>query len=168
MVSKARAERGKVSKMRALAVQEKLRGRGLAAKAIRRLQGELGWVAGSKYKLVVDHDLAACMKKEGVGSYARQDWASVGGISGWYSGASVCPGSQSKGSKRQLRVKVECEGGWRSGGWGRGGGEAATTEGKAGLGEERGAAGESCTGGSCRRTSWCRVTTGGAGSGGRS
>ena len=62
--------------MRTLAVQEGLRGRGLAAEATRRLQEELEWVAGSKYKPVVD--LTACMKKEGVGFYARQGWA--GGI----------------------------------------------------------------------------------------
>ena len=46
---KARAKRGKVSRMRALAVQEKRRGRGLAANAI-RVQGAagwLGWLAGS-------------------------------------------------------------------------------------------------------------------------
>ena len=48
VVSKARARRGKVFRMRALAVHKELRGRGLAAKvlqeATRRLQEELGWV----------------------------------------------------------------------------------------------------------------------------
>ena len=55
VVSKARAKRGKLD------VQDEGAGSaggaertGLAAKAIRRLQGELGWVAGSEYKLVVD------------------------------------------------------------------------------------------------------------------
>ena len=63
-MSKARARRGKVSRMRALAVQEELGGRGLAAEAIRRLQVELECGAGSEYKLVVD--LASCMREEGV------------------------------------------------------------------------------------------------------
>ena len=42
VVSKARAKRGKVSRVRALVVQEELRGRGLAAEAIRRSWG--GWI----------------------------------------------------------------------------------------------------------------------------
>ena len=61
---------GLQDEVRALAVQEGLRGRGLApagsrSHQARRLQE---WVAGSEYKLVVD--LAACMEKEGVGFYA--------------------------------------------------------------------------------------------------
>ena len=44
VVPKARAKRGKVFRMRALAVQEELRGRGLATEAIRRLQEELAGV----------------------------------------------------------------------------------------------------------------------------
>ena len=78
-----RAKRGKVFGMRALAVQEELRGRGLAAEAIRRLQGELGWVDGSEYKLVVN--LASCMRKEGVGFYSRQGWVGAGGVWEWSS-----------------------------------------------------------------------------------
>ena len=73
VVSKARARRAlKVFRVRALAVQE---GRGLAAEAVKRLQEELGWAAGSEYKL------ASCIKKEGVGFYARQGWA--GGDEVW-------------------------------------------------------------------------------------
>ena len=47
---------------------------GLAAlaEAIEMLQGELVMVAGSEYKLVAD--LTSCMKKGGVGFYARQGW----------------------------------------------------------------------------------------------
>ena len=48
VVSKARAKRGKVVRMRALAVQEELRGRGLAAEAIRRSWGECTWLDQSK------------------------------------------------------------------------------------------------------------------------
>ena len=48
VVSKARAKRGKVLRMRALAVQEELRARGLAVEAIRRLQEAIkrwgGWL----------------------------------------------------------------------------------------------------------------------------
>ena len=44
-------------------------GLAMAAEAIRKLQEELGWVAGPDCKLVVD--MAACMKEEGVGFYAR-------------------------------------------------------------------------------------------------
>ena len=50
-------------------------------------------VAGSDYKLVVV--MAACMETEGVGFYARQGWE-------WDSRTYVSPGSQSRGSKRQL------------------------------------------------------------------
>ena len=116
VVSKARApaRRGKAFRVEALAVHKELRGRWLAAKAMRRLQGELGWVAGSDYKLVVD--MAAHMEKEGVGPYARQGWAGGDGVWGWDSSTPVSPGSQSRGSKRQLgeqRVEVGCEAGWR-------------------------------------------------------
>ena len=99
-MSKARVRRGKVFRMRALAVQKpeelELRGRGLA-EAIRRLQEELRWVAGSDYKLVVD--MAACMKQEDVGFYARQGWAGVDRVWEWDSGTSVCPGSQAASPK---------------------------------------------------------------------
>ena len=47
-------------------------------------------------------DLAACMKKEGVGFYARQGWAGMGEVWEWSSGPSVSPGSQTRGAKRQL------------------------------------------------------------------
>ena len=73
----------------------------MAAEAIRKLQEELGWVAGPDCKLVVD--MAACMKEEGVGFYARQGSAGVDGVWEWDSGTSVCPDSQLKESKGQLR-----------------------------------------------------------------
>ena len=57
-------------------------------------------MARSDYKLVVD--MAACMEKEGVGSYARQGWAGGDGVWEWDSRTPVSPGSQSRGSKRQL------------------------------------------------------------------
>ena len=84
-------------RMRALTVQEGLRGYrwGPATKAIRRLQGELGWVGGSEYKLVVD--LAACMKKD-------PDWRPGCGL--------LCQAAG--GSKRQQEA-AEGEGGVR--GW---------------------------------------------------
>ena len=66
---------------------KKLRGRGLAAEAVKRLHEELGRVAGSDYKLVVD--VAACMEKEGVGFYARQGWAGGNGVWEWDSRTSV-------------------------------------------------------------------------------
>ena len=56
VVSKARARRGKMFRMKALAVGEEpeLRGRGIAAEAMRRMQEEQGCVAGSDYRLVLD------------------------------------------------------------------------------------------------------------------
>ena len=52
-MSKGRARRGKAFRVKALVMQKELRGRGLAAEAMKRLQEELGWVhvAGSDYKL---------------------------------------------------------------------------------------------------------------------
>ena len=47
-------------------------------------------------------DMAACMEKEGVGSYARQGCAGGDGVWEWDSRTPVSPGSQSRGSKRQL------------------------------------------------------------------
>ena len=87
-MSKGRTARGKVFRMRALAVREELRCQGLAAEVL----GELHWqeelvapgtkykylelvapgivVVGAKYKLVVD--LAYRMENGGAGPYARQ------------------------------------------------------------------------------------------------
>ena len=56
--------------MQALAVKEELRGKELAAEALRRLQVQLKGLAGEKYGTVAD--MAACMAKEGVGFYGRQ------------------------------------------------------------------------------------------------
>ena len=41
-------------RMQALAVKEEMRGRGLAAEALRRLQVELGELAGTDYRMVAD------------------------------------------------------------------------------------------------------------------
>ena len=51
VVSKARgtARSGKIFRTKALAVKQELRGRGLAAKALKRLQVELGWTFGIRY-----------------------------------------------------------------------------------------------------------------------
>ena len=80
MVSKARgtARSGKIFRMKALAVKKELRGRGLAAEALKRLQVELGELAGTDYRMVAD--MAACMSKEGVGFYARQGWTGRDGV----------------------------------------------------------------------------------------
>ena len=66
VVSKAkkRARSGMVFRMQALAMKEELRGRGLTAEAMWRLQVELNGLADEKYGMVAD--LAACMSKEGV------------------------------------------------------------------------------------------------------
>ena len=98
VVSKAmrRARSGKVFRMKALAVQKGLRGRGLAVEAfiLKRLQVELGGVAGSDYRLVVD--MAVCMAKEGVGFYARQGWSGGNGVWEWDSRTSVSRGSRGR------------------------------------------------------------------------
>ena len=80
VVSKARgvARSGKVYRMQALAVKEGLRGRGLTAEALRRLQVELGELAGTDYRVVTD--MAACMAKEGVGFYGSQGWTGGSGV----------------------------------------------------------------------------------------
>ena len=71
VVSKAkkRARSRVVFRMHALAVKGELRGRGLAAEALRRLQVEMKGLAGRKSWMVAD--MAACMAKEGVGFYGR-------------------------------------------------------------------------------------------------
>ena len=94
------------------------------------------------------------------------------GVWEWDSRTSVSPGSQSRGSKRELEGAegvlsmrwVARLGGGR--GRARGGGEGAIIE--ATTKEEPGATGGGCTGGSCRRTSWWRGTTGGGASSGGS
>ena len=52
-------------------MQKGLRGRGLAAEATKRLQGELGWVSGSDYKLVVD------IRSTWLPAWRRRLWASM-------------------------------------------------------------------------------------------
>ena len=59
-------------------------------------------------------DMAACMAKGGVGSYARQGWASGDGVWEWDSRTLVSLGSQSRGGKRQLEG---AESGRGMGGW---------------------------------------------------
>ena len=58
--------------------------------------------------------MAACMAKGGVGSYARQGWASGDGVWEWDSRTLVSLGSQSRGGKRQLEG---AESGRGMGGW---------------------------------------------------
>ena len=69
--AKKRARSGTVFRMQALAVKEELRGRGLVAKAMRRLQVELEGLVGGKYEMAAD--MAACMAKEGIDFYDRQE-----------------------------------------------------------------------------------------------
>ena len=57
-------------RMQAMAVKEELRGRGLAAEVLKRLQVELGELAGTDYRMVAD--MAACMAKKCVGFYYMQ------------------------------------------------------------------------------------------------
>ena len=94
VVSKARgiARRGKVYRMQALAVKEGQRGRGLAAEALRRLQVELGELAGADYRMVTN--MAACMAKEGVGFYGSQGWTGGSGVWEWDSRAAPSRGSK--------------------------------------------------------------------------
>ena len=114
-------------RMRALAVQEELGRRGLAALSRSNQEAaggacELGWVAGSECKGVAD--LPACMQKEDVGFYARQGWTGVDGV--WecrmgvrgaqeYLRAQAAKQEESRGSWRELRVEVPvgCGAGWR-------------------------------------------------------
>ena len=87
VVSKARGtvRSGKIFRMQALAVEKEMRGRGLAAEALKRLQVELhGELAGTDYRRYrVVADMAACMAKEGVSFYARQGWTSRDGVWEW-------------------------------------------------------------------------------------
>ena len=62
-------------------------------------------VVGSKYRLVAD--LASCMRKGGTGFYARQGWASGGGVYEWsfeitYGGQDRGEGWQARGRGRKL------------------------------------------------------------------
>ena len=79
VVYEARATRGRMSRMVALAVGEVTRRQGLATGAIGRLKEELLLVAGPRLGLVVD--LASCMRRGGAGFYARQGW--TGGRGSW-------------------------------------------------------------------------------------
>ena len=69
--------------MMAPAVDEGMRGQGLASEAMARLKAELLLVAGPRFELKAD--LASCMKKDGAGIYAKQGWADGEGIWSWRS-----------------------------------------------------------------------------------
>ena len=70
VVSEARARRGKMFRMMAMAVGGVVRGQGLATGASGRLKEELLLVTGPRFGLVAD--LASCMRRGGAGFYARQ------------------------------------------------------------------------------------------------
>ena len=70
-------------KMMTLAVDEVMRGQGLATWAIRRLGEELLLVVGPRFGLVAD--LASCMRSGGAGFYAGQGWTGGGGSCSWRS-----------------------------------------------------------------------------------
>ena len=79
LMSEARAKRGRMSRMMALAVDGEMRGQGLATGAIRRLKEELLLVAGPRFGLMAD--LASCTRSGGAEFYARQGW--TGGEGSW-------------------------------------------------------------------------------------
>ena len=85
VVSEARARRGRMFRMMALAVDGEVRGQGLATGAIRRLKEELLLVAGPRFGLVAD--LASCTRSGGAGFYARQGWTGGEGSWSWRSEA---------------------------------------------------------------------------------
>ena len=70
VVLKGRAAGGRVFGMRALTVEEGLRGQGLATKMLGEVQRELAMVAGGRSKLVAD--ITCYMDKRGAGFYAKQ------------------------------------------------------------------------------------------------
>ena len=78
VVAKGRRAGGTVFGMRALAVDEMLRGKGLATQMLGEVKKELAIVAGGRFRLVAD--LASCMDKGGAGFYAKQGWSGREGI----------------------------------------------------------------------------------------
>ena len=81
MVAKGRRAGDRVYGMRALAVDELLRGKGLATQMLGEMKKELAMVAGGRFRLVAA--LASCMDKGGAGFYARQGWTGGEGIWMW-------------------------------------------------------------------------------------
>ena len=67
VVSEARALRGRISRMMALAVEGEVRGQRIATEAIARLKAELAPMAGPGFGLRAD--LAWCMEQGGAGFY---------------------------------------------------------------------------------------------------
>ena len=66
VVAEGRPKRGRVFRMMALAVDELVRGQGLATEAMARMKAELLLVAGPRFELRAD--LASCIEKGGAGS----------------------------------------------------------------------------------------------------
>jgi len=93
--------------MQALEVKEELRGRGLAAEALKRLQVELGELAGTDYRMVAD--MAACMAKKGVGFYGSQGWTGVGGFWEWDSRTSPSRGSRGEAADGEGGITAQEE-----------------------------------------------------------
>ena len=83
VVSEARARRGRMFRMMALAVDGEMMGQGMTTGAMRRLKEELLLVAGPRLGLVAD--LASCMKSGGAGFYAGRGWTGGGGSWSWRS-----------------------------------------------------------------------------------
>ena len=101
---KKRARSGAVFRMQALAVKEEMRGRGLAAEALRRLHAELEGLVGGEYGMVAD--MAVCMAKRGVGFYGRQRWTGegTGGVWQWDLSTRSAP---NRGSRGEMKVEEE-------------------------------------------------------------
>ena len=78
VVAEGRPKRGRVFRMMALAVDELVRGQGLATEAMARMKAELLLVAGPRFELRAD--LASCMEKGGgkVLCQPRLEWC------GWH------------------------------------------------------------------------------------
>ena len=72
----------------------------MCTEALKRLQVELGELAGTDYRMVAD--MTACTAKEGVGFYARQGWTGRDGVWEWDSRT-----SPSRGSKGKLQMEEE-------------------------------------------------------------
>ena len=83
VVARGRGARGKGFGMRALAVDEALRGKGLATQMLGEMKKELARVARGRFKLVAA--LASCMDKGGAGFYAKQGCTDGEGIWTWCS-----------------------------------------------------------------------------------
>ena len=93
VVSEARAGRQgvRVFRMMALAVDEGMRGQGLASEAMARMQASLLLEAGPRFEMRAD--MASCMTDDGAGFYASQGWTGGEGVWSWRSEATEVEGA---------------------------------------------------------------------------